>query len=583
MKRILQLFALVMTLCLALPVAGVSQQLELSKTGGSPALAGFDKDDDGEWIYWDSGENAGNSIGTGAAATFGIAHRWDPADIAPYDEMYITQVRFFPRFQDAVYTVTIWTGPAGDEVYTQEVEEFTNDAWNIVDLDTPFEIDGSETLWYGVFIDTQGGHPAGCDAGPPVAGKGNMMLWQGEWTELTELNPDLTFNWNLGAFVVEEVENGNGEDTYAVIFNVDMEGAVAEGDVAFDPDIHRVFITGTFADWAQPGSDDAYELHPAGNEAKTFQEILYENFSGGEIPEGWLNLDEDGDGNVWEVVGPPGHSPYDGDYAVMSASWDGAPLTPDNWLITPQITNVTDDYVLSFYVKTQDPDWPSEKLDVLVSTTGTDPDDFTSIYSDVMTDDVWEQVVLPLEDFEGEHIYIAFRHWDSTDWFQIVLDAIKIEGTPEDNGNGNGEEMIYTLTLDILEGNHEYKYFLVEDDPSWDLGEWEGDPNRSINVDGDKTVNDIWGFIDDTSIDEIMVAENELLLYPNPAHTNLNVVSDQMIRDIRIYDITGRVVFSQEVMDNTFKVDVSAMRNGLYIMQVNTSNGVRAHKFHVSR
>lgn len=53
--------------------------------------------------------------------------------------------------------------------------------------------------------------------------------------------------------------------------------------------------------------------------------------------------------------------------------------------------------------------------------------------------------------------------------------------------------VIYQITIPLLEGNVPYKYFIVVDDPSWDNGEWTGDPNRVVTVTGPATVEDIWG------------------------------------------------------------------------------------------
>ena len=43
----------------------------------------------------------------------------------------------------------------------------------------------------------------------------------------------------------------------------------------------------------------------------------------------------------------------------------------------------------------------------------------------------------------------------------------------------------------ITAEDHEYKYFIVIDEPSWDMGEWPGDPNRSVTVEENgETVDD---------------------------------------------------------------------------------------------
>ncbi len=55
------------------------------------------------------------------------------------------------------------------------------------------------------------------------------------------------------------------------------------------------------------------------------------------------------------------------------------------------------------------------------------------------------------------------------------------------------DDLVYTISLELYPDDIEYKYFLVEDDASWDLGEWVGDPNRSATIDADMTIEDVWG------------------------------------------------------------------------------------------
>ncbi|MCK9292373.1 MAG: choice-of-anchor J domain-containing protein, partial [Bacteroidales bacterium] len=51
----------------------------------------------------------------------------------------------------------------------------------------------------------------------------------------------------------------------------------------------------------------------------------------------------------------------------------------------------------------------------------------------------------------------------------------------------------WTKTLELEEGDYEYKYFL---NAGWEGAEWEGEPNRDILADADKTQSDFWSFID---------------------------------------------------------------------------------------
>jgi len=55
------------------------------------------------------------------------------------------------------------------------------------------------------------------------------------------------------------------------------------------------------------------------------------------------------------------------------------------------------------------------------------------------------------------------------------------------------ETLYFSITIELETGVHYYKYFLVESQPSWGLGEWPGDPNREVNITEPTTINNIWG------------------------------------------------------------------------------------------
>jgi hypothetical protein len=145
-----------------------------------------------------------------------------------------------------------------------------------------------------------------------------------------------------------------------------------------------------------------------------------EGFNNG-IPDCWIAIDADQDGNNWTLA------LVNGDTMAMSRSYDdnvGA-LTPDNFLITPQIT-LDADYSLSFDVGSMS-DYYAEKYSVLISTTGNmNETDFTVIHTETLTERGIKTVVLPLTAYIGESVYIAFRHWDCTDMYALVLDNIRV-------------------------------------------------------------------------------------------------------------------------------------------------------------
>ncbi|MDD4667257.1 MAG: choice-of-anchor D domain-containing protein, partial [Candidatus Cloacimonetes bacterium] len=159
----------------------------------------------GEWITWCNVDALGNSIGTNAAATFDVAHMYDATDLAAYQGGSIAQIKFVPVYQPCTYTVKVWTGGTATApanlVYSAVHENPTLNDWNLHVLSTPIPVP-SDRLWIGYGVNTQGGHPAGCDDGPQIEGKGNMMNFGG-WTTLSQLNADLVFNWSIQGFVAD--------------------------------------------------------------------------------------------------------------------------------------------------------------------------------------------------------------------------------------------------------------------------------------------------------------------------------------------------------------------------------------------
>jgi hypothetical protein len=51
-------------------------------------------------------------------------------------------------------------------------------------------------------------------------------------------------------------------ENFTVTFFVNMEGAIADGGIVFDPQIHEVFISGSFSGWPMPGTDNLLKMQP---------------------------------------------------------------------------------------------------------------------------------------------------------------------------------------------------------------------------------------------------------------------------------------------------------------------------------
>lgn len=236
------------------------------------------------------------------------------------------------------------------------------------------------------------------------------------------------------------------------------------------------------------------------------------------LPECWQAIDADGDGFNWGLIVSTDVA-FDGTVAAVSYSFDNgtvSPLTPDNYLITPHL-NIQEGDSLYYVVRTLDGGWPAEKYSVLVSTTGTAVEDFTDeVFTEVLESASYEGRTVDLTEYAGQAIYIAFRHFDSTDNFGFALDAIALPG---------------------------------------------------VNCNPDAV----------TELDKV-----ESHLFPNPATDNLNITSSlQGAATVRVFDAIGRVVIENNVnlSQTTYTQNISSLENGIYTIQISTSDKVATQRF----
>ena len=167
----------------------------------------------------------------------------------------------------------------------------------------------------------------------------------------------------------------------------------------------------------------------------------------------WMLLDMDGDGYYWGYDANENFAAHSGTGKLVSQSYDNdeGPLTPDNWVFTSSIRLASSDNYLSFWLCPQDASYAQEHYAAYVTETNpetmTDPvSECTKLVEGTLTKGYttsalvapsasgnWENIVVKLpEAFNGKNVYIAFRHFDCTDWFYINLDDVLVtKGEPE--------------------------------------------------------------------------------------------------------------------------------------------------------
>ena len=171
---------------------------------------------------------------------------------------------------------------------------------------------------------------------------------------------------------------------------------------------------------------------------------FFEEFRDG-LPSTWNTVDSDGDGYTWQS--------YFEDM-VSSASYvnNVGALTPDNWLITPQVDLKG---ILSVWMYGQDQNAYAEHFAIYVSTAGNTVADFTATTPllEGNTTHTLAEYNVNLSSYNGQKGYIAIRHYDCTDQYWLNIDKFGIYGTMK-----TGTASANTLAISSLEPSTDYEW-----------------------------------------------------------------------------------------------------------------------------
>ena len=173
-------------------------------------------------LTWAQNTGVYNMIGLEEQAPFYAMQRFATSDLASYNGQQLTKIRFLPSSHSseptaATYSVVVYKGgnfngstssnSAGTLVFFQELPSVTYGAWNTVELNTPYTINSSEELWFGVYVTAQAGYPMSYDDTTVVSNKGNVMGYDGAWGVPSDFfsNTDVR-NWNIAGVVTDGEE-----------------------------------------------------------------------------------------------------------------------------------------------------------------------------------------------------------------------------------------------------------------------------------------------------------------------------------------------------------------------------------------
>ncbi len=229
---------------------------------------------------------------------------------------------------------------------------------------------------------------------------------------------------------------------------------LTEAEVIVDPSNVTAEPTATTAVINAVGEQETYNIrYRKVTEGGFFEDFESLTTTGDNPNNGWTTIDSDGDGYSWYAWVPAsngngttdsqGNPTVFGNACLTSASYQSVALTPDNWLISPQVELGGN---LSLWYRGQDPSWASEVFAVYVSTGDpTDLSSFVELVPDMTAGQVYQELVADLSLFEGEMGYIAIRHHNVTDMFRLNIDNVTIGNPGEEWIVVEGVTLPYTI------------------------------------------------------------------------------------------------------------------------------------------
>ncbi len=239
---------------------------------------------------------------------------------------------------------------------------------------------------------------------------------------------------NLDTIELSTDNGGSGDNYIGTVFDDQASTPITAGSAPFtgifqpeeplanlngsDPNgMWQLYIIDDFA--GDDGTLHQWSLNvtvlspPSGGPGVLFEEV----FSDTVPPAGWQVLDNDGGGGTWTFVqqldfgGGQIVNPESGVSFWWNRYLNSNGFLIDDWIISPQIPAATFDSLV-FYAGAVGGSFP-DSLKVLISTTGTNPGDFTEIAYFEVPGPIgsWHRFSFDISAFSGNDIYVAVNHY----------------------------------------------------------------------------------------------------------------------------------------------------------------------------
>ncbi|MEL6589721.1 MAG: choice-of-anchor J domain-containing protein [Bacteroidota bacterium] len=309
--------------------------------------------------------------------------------------------------------------------------------------------------------------------------------------------------------------------------------------------------------------------------------------------------------------------------AIASPSWYEDTLgTSNDWIISPQLSNLPANVCLSWYAYSQDPNFP-ESYEIRVSTTTPDEAGFLAQDAILTVDNEGSSLnyrSTSLAAFAGQDIYVAVRH-TTTDGFALVLDDVRlaqVEGFDlalfdVPNVDADTAESVFfrgavinlgldTVVLDSNQLNISYQVDNGDVQTITVADSFAILPNDTIQFQHDSvwvpTENRVYrvrmwisGFgADDVPANDSIgrwqgvgtltsvepQEERPFSVFPNPVQDQLQIqlrATGPAILELEIFDLRGKSVRPKAKLTSDQQISMAALKPGIYLLRIRDEEG----------
>lgn len=267
-------------------------------------------------------------------------------------------------------------------------------------------------------------------------------------------------------------------------------------------------------------------------------------------------------------------------YISNSSGGSGSPVTPDNFLVSPQVVLGGN---IRFWASNPNDDYGNEHFGVFVSTTNnTNANSFVSVQEWTLLteakntgnmrtifDGIWYEYSADLSAFNGNG-YVAIRHYNCTGQWLLCVDDISISEAGTTSG------FYYTGQTCTA---------IATPKPGYEFVNWtengaivSSNADYSFTVSGDRTLEA--NFVDCDGVANLECSD--LQAYPNPTNGPVKIEVEGL-KHISVSNMLGQVIYEGKANGNAFEFDFSKHGVGLYLIRLETTNGVALKKVFVVR